>query len=56
MLELKSILAVLVDDFTFEEREKDMGIERRSAIVMRPYVVGEEELGGRMPLRIRSAK
>lgn len=56
LVELKAILTVLVDDFTFEEREKDMKIERRSAIVMRPYIVGEEELGGRMPLKVTFAK
>ncbi|GAA6010303.1 hypothetical protein JCM11491_006257 [Sporobolomyces phaffii] len=50
-----SILATLIDDFDFALRDPAFTIERRSAIVMRPLVVGEEELGNRMPLRIRFA-
>jgi hypothetical protein len=46
----------LIDEFTFSLRDPAFTIERRSAIVMRPLLVGEEELGNRMPLRIRLAK
>ncbi|KAI5477516.1 hypothetical protein MNV49_006301 [Pseudohyphozyma bogoriensis] len=48
-----SILAVLMETFEFSER--DVGgtpIERGSAIVMRPFVATEEELGNRLPLRV----
>ena len=50
------ILAVLVDQFTFEEREPGLAITRRSAIVTRPLIDGEHELGYAMPLRVKLAK
>lgn len=56
LLELKAILVVLMDSFKFDERPGGMKIERRSAIVMRPFIVGEEELGGRMPLKVSLAE
>ncbi|GAA5872942.1 hypothetical protein JCM8547_003270 [Rhodosporidiobolus lusitaniae] len=56
LLELKAILSVLLDDFEFSLRNEDMEIRRRSQIVTRPLIVDEEELGVRMPLRIRRAK
>ncbi|GAA5831678.1 hypothetical protein JCM3766R1_004976 [Sporobolomyces carnicolor] len=56
LLELKAILATLIDDFEFALRDPPFEIERRSAIVMRPLVIGEEMLGNRMPLRITLAK
>lgn len=49
------ILSVLLDDFTFAERSPALEVERRSAIVMRPFIVGEEEEGSRMPLRVSRA-
>lgn len=51
-----SILAVLINEFTFAEREPNMVIERRSAIVTRPLIIGEEALGNRMPLKVALAK
>ncbi|GAA5932238.1 cytochrome P450 [Sporobolomyces koalae] len=56
LLELKTILATLIDEFEFALRDPPFEIERRSAIVMRPLLVGEELLGNRMPLRISLAK
>ncbi|GAA5876297.1 hypothetical protein JCM16303_007090 [Sporobolomyces ruberrimus] len=56
LLELKAILATLIDDFEFALRDPPFEIERRSAIVMRPLVIGEETLGNRMPLRVTLAK
>ena len=50
------IASVLLDEFAFEERDKDMPVERRSTIVTRPLIVGEEALGFRMPLRVTLAK
>lgn len=32
-----------------------MKIERRSALVTRPYIIGEEDQGPRMPLRLSLA-
>lgn len=55
LLELKAILLVLIDTFEFDERSPDLPIERRATIVMRPLIVGEEELGFRMPLRVKLA-
>ncbi|GAA5837435.1 hypothetical protein JCM5353_007110 [Sporobolomyces roseus] len=56
LLELKAILATLIDDFDFKLRDPPFEIERRSAIVMRPLLIGEETLGNRMPLRVTLAK
>jgi len=56
LLELKAILATLIDTFEFAER--DVGgtpIEGHSQLVTRPYVTGELEKGSQMPLRIRLA-
>ena len=50
------ILSVLVDQFEFAEREPGLKIRRRTAIVVRPLVEGEEEeLGFAMPLRVKLA-
>lgn len=46
----------MIDEFEFIEREPGMPITRRSALVTRPVVDGEEDLGFRMPLRVRRAK
>ncbi|GAA6058936.1 hypothetical protein JCM10212_002888 [Sporobolomyces blumeae] len=56
LLELKAILATLVDAFEFVTRDPPFDVQRRSAIVTRPLVVGEEHLGNRMPLRFRLAE
>ncbi|CEQ41993.1 SPOSA6832_03754 [Sporobolomyces salmonicolor] len=47
-----AILSVLIDAFAFALRDADMGVERRSQIVTRPLIVGEETMGNRMPLRV----
>ncbi|KAL8281069.1 hypothetical protein RQP46_006427 [Phenoliferia psychrophenolica] len=57
LLEMKAILSVLVDEFEFAEREPGLAFTRRSAIVTRPLVVGEEKsIGYAMPLRVKLAK
>ncbi|GAA5844471.1 hypothetical protein JCM9279_006316 [Rhodotorula babjevae] len=56
LLEFKAILSVLVDEFEFDLRDQETVVERRSVIVTRPILVGEEEHGNKMPLRIRVAK
>ncbi|KAI5478309.1 cytochrome P450, family 46, subfamily A (cholesterol 24(S)-hydroxylase) [Pseudohyphozyma bogoriensis] len=58
LLEFKAIVSVLIDEFTFAERDLTGGpeVDRRSQIVTKPYLVGEADLGARMPLRIRVAK
>ncbi|KAM0747058.1 putative cytochrome P450, partial [Meredithblackwellia eburnea MCA 4105] len=57
ILELKAILVVLLDSFAFAEREPGLAIRRRSALVTRPLVIGEEkELRHAMPLRVSIAK
>lgn len=51
------ILSVLIDTFAFAEREPGLPITRRSVLVSRSLVVGEEEaLGYAMPLRVSVAK
>ncbi|GAA5882286.1 hypothetical protein JCM1840_005437 [Sporobolomyces johnsonii] len=56
LLEFKAILSVLIDSFAFALRDADMEVERRSQIVTRPLIVGEEKMGNRMPLRVSMAK
>ncbi|GAA6003065.1 hypothetical protein JCM10207_001969 [Rhodosporidiobolus poonsookiae] len=56
LLELKAILATLIDDFEFSPRDDDLKVEHRSQIVTRPLIVGEEDKGPRMPIRVRLAK
>ncbi|KAK4051461.1 hypothetical protein OIV83_002945 [Microbotryomycetes sp. JL201] len=56
VLEIKAILSVLIDDFEFAEREPGLQVERKSTIVTRPAIVGEENLGLRMPLRVSIAR
>lgn len=53
LLEAKAILCVLLPSFEFLERDDHPTIERRSMIVTRGVIVGEEDLGARMPLRMR---
>ncbi|GAA5881060.1 hypothetical protein JCM3774_002999 [Rhodotorula dairenensis] len=55
VLELKAILSVLVDTFQFDLRDPDFKVERRSAIVTRPLVIGEETDGNKLPLRVSLA-
>ncbi|BGP48900.1 hypothetical protein JCM10450v2_004779 [Rhodotorula kratochvilovae] len=56
LLELKAILSVLVDAFEFDLRDAETVVDRRSVIVTRPLLIGEEAHGNKMPLRIRVAK
>ncbi|KAM0747577.1 putative cytochrome P450 [Meredithblackwellia eburnea MCA 4105] len=52
LLELKVILSVLVDSFFFAPRDDEMKILRGRSLVVRPVVIGEEELGHALPLRV----
>ncbi|KAM0789153.1 hypothetical protein ACM66B_000004 [Microbotryomycetes sp. NB124-2] len=56
VLEIKAILSVLIDEFEFAEREPGLQVERKSTIVTRPAIVGEENLGLRMPLKVSIAR
>ncbi|GAA6004161.1 cytochrome P450 [Rhodotorula paludigena] len=56
LVEFKAILSVLIDAFEFSPRDSETHVERRSVIVTRPLLVGEEDHGNKMPLRIRLAK
>jgi len=56
LLEFKAILSVLIDEFEFDLRDTETVVERRSVIVTRPVLVGEEAHGNKMPLKIRLAK
>lgn len=47
------ILAVLLSTFNFLPRDADIQLEHRAGAITRPIVLGEEELGCRMPLRVR---
>lgn len=56
LLELKAVLVVLIDNFHFLERNAaGPTIERRTDVITRPVVFGEEALGSRLPLRVRRA-
>ncbi|KAH8928155.1 cytochrome P450 [Atractiella rhizophila] len=51
--ELKAIIFNLIAEFEFSPRSKDTEVEARSMLVTRPRIVGEPELGTRLPLRVR---
>ncbi|CAD6586001.1 MAG: hypothetical protein CYPHOPRED_003360 [Cyphobasidiales sp. Tagirdzhanova-0007] len=54
LLEVKTILATLIAAFEFLERDEGgTPLTMRSTIVTRPVVIGEENLGPRLPLRVR---
>ncbi|OCF32427.1 hypothetical protein I316_05853 [Kwoniella heveanensis BCC8398] len=53
LAEIKVILFVLIRGFEFEELRSKPEIERKSSVVMRPRVVGEEKAGLQMPLLVR---
>jgi len=55
-LETKVLISKLVDAFEFLERDvAGTPVTRALRIVTRPVVVGEEEKGGQLPLRVRRA-
>jgi cytochrome P450 len=51
LLELQAILVELISTFEFA-LPPEVAIHRKAAIVMVPIVVGKEELGARLPLRV----
>lgn len=53
LAEMKAILFVLLRSFQFEELQSKPVIERKTAIVMRSRVVGEEKAGLQMPLMVK---
>ena len=53
ILELKAILSVLVDAFTFTGTGVE--IEPHAQLVTRPYVTGQLEEGSKMPIRVALA-
>ncbi|WVF65346.1 hypothetical protein IAT40_000072 [Kwoniella sp. CBS 6097] len=53
LAEIKVILYVLIRGFEFETLRSNPEIERKSSVVMRPRVVGEEKAGLQMPLLVR---
>ncbi|ORY79262.1 putative cytochrome P450 [Leucosporidium creatinivorum] len=53
LLEMKVILTVLLDSFSFAPRDATIKLGHRAGAITRPIVVGEEALGCRMPLRVR---
>ncbi|BGP14396.1 hypothetical protein JCM10213_004518 [Rhodosporidiobolus nylandii] len=56
MYQMKAILSVLLDDFEFQPREPGMKIEHRTQMIARPFVVGEEFMGSRLPMKVLVAK
>ncbi|GAA5983106.1 hypothetical protein JCM11641_004914 [Rhodosporidiobolus odoratus] len=56
MYQMKAILSVLLDDFEFEPREPGMRIEHRTQMIARPFVVGEQHLGSRLPMKVLLAR
>ncbi|GAA5888489.1 hypothetical protein JCM6882_008640 [Rhodosporidiobolus microsporus] len=55
-MELKVALAVLLPVFTFAPRDANTQIERRAELVTRSLIVGEEEMGPRMVLKVGLAQ
>ncbi|GAA5887361.1 hypothetical protein JCM6882_002506 [Rhodosporidiobolus microsporus] len=56
LYQMKAILSTLLDDFEFHPREEGMKIEHRTQMIARPFVVGEQHLGSRMPMKLKLAK
>ncbi|BGP14403.1 hypothetical protein JCM10213_004526 [Rhodosporidiobolus nylandii] len=56
MYQMKAILSVLLDDFEFRLREDDLKVAHRTQMITRPFVVGEEDDGQKLPLRITLAR
>ncbi|BEI86734.1 hypothetical protein CcaverHIS002_0700800 [Cutaneotrichosporon cavernicola] len=53
LVEIKMMLFVLMRSFEFDQLPSKPEYEAKSAIVMRPRVVGEEDAGLQMPLLVR---
>ncbi|WVO15485.1 hypothetical protein L204_103143 [Cryptococcus depauperatus] len=53
LAEIKVILFVLMRSFEFEELQSKPQIEKKTSIVMRPRVIGEESHGLQMPLMVK---
>ncbi|KAN0061905.1 hypothetical protein ACQY0O_005900 [Thecaphora frezii] len=53
--EFKALLCSLVGRFEFQNVE-GWKVERKQAITLRPLVIGQEELGNQMPLRVSRIK
>ncbi|GAA5983125.1 hypothetical protein JCM11641_004921 [Rhodosporidiobolus odoratus] len=56
MYQMKAILSVLLDDFKFRLRTDDLQISHRTQMITRPFVVGEEDDGQKLPLRVSLAR
>ncbi|WVQ74440.1 hypothetical protein IAR50_004041 [Cryptococcus sp. DSM 104548] len=54
LAEIKMMLFILLKSFQFEELEDKPVIEKRFSIVSHPWVVGEEDEGFQLPLRVSS--
>ncbi|KAK4689389.1 hypothetical protein P7C73_g726, partial [Tremellales sp. Uapishka_1] len=54
LIELKAILFVLIRNFAFEELPNKPEIVKKSLIVMRPRVVGQEKMGSQLPLLVKA--
>ena len=51
-----SVLSVIVDEFEFFPREDEFAVVQHTSLVVNlPYVVGEIDMGGRLPVKIRKA-
>ncbi|KZT59286.1 cytochrome P450 [Calocera cornea HHB12733] len=54
VIEMKAFLFVLLRSFVFELSDENVKILKKTAIVTRPLVQGEEDKGAQLPLRIRA--
>ncbi|KAK4685639.1 hypothetical protein P7C73_g4507, partial [Tremellales sp. Uapishka_1] len=54
LTEIKAILFVLIRNFTFEELASKPEIEKKTSMVMRPRVVGQEKMGLQLPLLVKA--
>ena len=53
---MKALLFMLIRNFEFELALPADEIEKRSFIVTRPYLKGNEKAGAQMPLRVKAYK
>lgn len=54
LIEIKALLFMLIRNFVFAEAVPTESVIRKTSIVTRPFVKGEEEAGYQMPVLLRS--
>jgi hypothetical protein len=54
LIEVKALLFMLIRNFAFAEAVRTESVIRKTSIVTRPFIKGEEAAGYQMPVLLRS--